>query len=126
MIEADRDLERARLQVRVTRQRLATTMREIQDRLNPRVLLREAWTEVRERGDVLAGEAIDAARNRPAAVAGIAAAVAAIALRHPIGRAAAKLFFSRRETESADDQLETPNRSPAPRSEPSAGPEQGV
>lgn len=127
MTEADRELERAQREVRLSRQRLAATMREIQDRLNPRVLLREAWGEVRERGDLLAGEALDAARKRPAAVAGMVAAVAAVALRHPLGRTAAKLFFAGGETESGDDRLNEPSKSRAParRRKPPAGPDQG-
>ncbi len=127
MMDAARELECAEREVRVTRQRLAATMHEIQDRLNPRVLMREAWSELRERGDVLAGEAIDVARKRPAAVVGVAAAVTALLLRHPLGRTAARLFFTRGETEPANGKLNGPNPPGAPgrRRNPPADSEQG-
>lgn len=112
MTRVSRDLERAKADALAARQHLAATMSEIQERLNPRVLLREAWAELRERGDQAAGDALEAMKNRPAATAGAAAAVGLLLLRHPLGRAAAK-FFAHDETETPDDKL-TAVKSKAP------------
>ena len=114
MTRARRDLAQAK----VARDRLTATLGEIQERLNPRNLMLDAWSDLRTRGDEAAGSAIDLVRNRPGATAGVIAGLAVVALRHPIGRSLAKLFFRTRETETADGKLNAvnaPQRSARPR-----------
>lgn len=116
MSGTEKDVERARAQAMQARARLAGTMSEIQDRLNPRTLLSDAWQEVREHGQDLVGEAIQTARAKPVAASAMAAAVIALFAREPIWRAVATLFLRRRETSAAGEQLESPN-------DPSASPD---
>lgn len=111
-----KDVDRARAAAMQARARLAGTMSEIQDRLNPRTLLSDAWQEVREHGQELVGEVIQTARAKPVATSAMAAAVIALFAREPIWRAVATLFLRRRETSAAQEQLESPNN-------PSASPD---
>jgi len=114
MSGTEKDVERARAQAMQARARLAGTMSEIQDRLNPRTLLSDAWQEVREHGQDLVGEAIQTARAKPVATSAMAAAVIALFAREPIWRAVATLFLRRRETSTAGERLDTPNDPSAP------------
>jgi hypothetical protein len=66
------------------RQRLAHTLVEIQARLNPRALAREAAQELREAGEELARESVDAMRRHPLTLAGVAGAVALFLARRPL------------------------------------------
>jgi len=116
MSGTEKDVERAREEATRARMRLAATMSEIQDRLNPRTLLNDAWQEVREHGQDLVGEAIQAARAKPATVSAMVAAVIALFARESIWRAVTGLFFRHRETSADAEQLEDPN-------EPSASPD---
>jgi len=116
MSGTEKDVERARAQTMKARARLAGTMSEIQDRLNPRTLLADAWQEVREHGHDLVGEAIQTARAKPVATSAMAAAVIALFAREPIWRAVGTLFLRRRETSTTEEQLEAPN-------DPSASPD---
>lgn len=116
MSGTEKDVESARAEVMRSRMRLAATMSEIQDRLNPRTLLSDAWQEVREHGQDLVGEAIETARAKPVATSAMAAAVIALFAREPIWRAVTGLFFRLRETSASAEQLEAP-------SEPSASPD---
>ena len=116
MSGTEKDVERAQAEATRARMRLAATMSEIQDRLNPRTLLSDAWHEVREHGQDLVDDAIQTARAKPVATSAMAAAVIALFAREPIWRAVATLFFRRRETSAAAEQLEAPN-------EPSVSPD---
>lgn len=111
-----KDVDRARAAALQARARLAGTMSEIQDRLNPRTLISDAWQEVREHGQELVGEAIQTARAKPVATSAMAAAVIALFAREPIWRAVGTLFLRRRETSAAQEQLKSPN-------DPSASPD---
>lgn len=106
MSGSDQDVERAREEARLARARLAETMGEIQERLNPRNLLSEAWEEVRERGQEMADQAVHLARSKPVATSAVAVAGIALLAREPIWRALATLIFRRRETLPADEGLE--------------------
>jgi hypothetical protein len=66
------------------RKRLAGTLVEIQGRLNPKALAREAVQELRETGEELAREGLEAARRHPLTVAGIMTAIGLFVARRPI------------------------------------------
>jgi hypothetical protein len=66
------------------RKRLAGTLVEIQSRLNPRALAREAAHELRETGEELAREGLEAVKRHPLTVAGVLTAVGLFAARRPI------------------------------------------
>lgn len=85
--EAEREVERARA-------RLLDTAAELQERLHPRTLAREAWEGAKIKGADLAEEAVDAVRARPLAAGGIAAAIALFLAREPLIDMAGKAMDS--------------------------------
>lgn len=113
MSGTERDVERAREEAMRARARLADTMGEIQDRLNPRNLINDAWQEVRERGHDIADQAVHLARAKPLATSAVAATAIALLAREPIWRALGTLIFRRRGTSATDERLET-EAEPAP------------
>jgi len=66
------------------RQRLAGTLVEIQARLNPKALAREAAQELREAGEELAREGLETVKRHPLTAAGMVGAVALFLARKPI------------------------------------------
>jgi ElaB/YqjD/DUF883 family membrane-anchored ribosome-binding protein len=68
------------------RRRLAGTLVEIQARLNPRALAREAAHELREAGQELAREGLETVKRHPLTMAGVAAAIGLFLTRRPLRR----------------------------------------
>lgn len=66
------------------RQRLAATLVELQARLNPKALAREAAHELREAGQELAREGLDTVKRHPLTIAGVATAVGLFLARRPL------------------------------------------
>ncbi len=73
------------------RRRLAGTLVEIQARLNPKALAREAAQELREAGQELAREGMETVRRHPLTFAGVATAVGLFLARRPLRTLIAKL-----------------------------------
>ena len=84
MTEADPSIVAARAEVERTRARLIDTARELQERISPRTLARDAWEGAKEKGAGLAEEAVDAVRKRPVVAGGVIAALALFLGRDPI------------------------------------------
>ena len=82
----------ARAEVERTRTRLLDTAHELQQRLNPKTLARDAWQGAKDKGADLAEDAVDAVRNRPIAASGIAAALALFLAREPLKDLASRMF----------------------------------
>lgn len=66
------------------RRRLAGTLVELQARLNPKALAREAAQELREAGEELAREGLETVKRHPLTVAGVATAVGLFLARRPL------------------------------------------
>lgn len=81
-------------QIEVERRRavLMETVRELQQRLQPRSLASEAWEKAKEKGADLAEEAVDAVKARPVAVGGAIAALTMFLARESIKDVAVKLY----------------------------------
>jgi hypothetical protein len=77
-------IEAARVEVQHTRARLMSSAQELQERLSPKVLTRNAWQGAKEKGADLAEDAVDAVRARPLAVGGIIAAITMFLAREPL------------------------------------------
>jgi hypothetical protein len=95
------EMAAARVQADVARTRLMATAEELQDRLSPKRLGRDAWQGAKEKGADLAEDAVDAVRARPLAATGVVAAIALFLAREPLIDWAGKLadgFTTRRET----------------------------
>ena len=71
---------------------LIDTARELQTRLQPKTLVREAWESAKIKGADIAEDAVDAVKRRPVATGGIIAAIAMFLAREPIKDGVARLY----------------------------------
>jgi ElaB/YqjD/DUF883 family membrane-anchored ribosome-binding protein len=90
------DLTIAERQAETARQRLAGTLVELQARLNPKALVRDAVQELKETGGEFARDGLDAVKRHPLTVGGIAAAIGLFLVRRPI-----RQLLDRRPDETA-------------------------
>ena len=74
----------ARIEVERTRASLIDSARDLQARLQPKVLANEAWEKAKIKGADLAEDAVDAVKKRPVAAGGVVAAVTMFLAREPI------------------------------------------
>jgi len=74
----------ARIEVDRSRARLMATAQDLQHRVSPGTLARDAWQGARNKGADLAEDAVDAVRARPIAAGGAVAAIALFLARHPL------------------------------------------
>jgi ElaB/YqjD/DUF883 family membrane-anchored ribosome-binding protein len=89
-------IEKAKREADRARQQFIGTLDSIEDKLNPAALADHAWSGVVEKGSEIADEAITAVKNRPAAAAGVVAALGLFLARGRIISAASRLV-SRKE-----------------------------
>ena len=85
------EVQAARIEAEQAQHRLVAHLQELQQRIAPRTLAREAWEGARSKGADLAEDAVDAVRARPVAAGGIVAAVALFLAREPLMDLAGKL-----------------------------------
>jgi hypothetical protein len=81
----------ARAEVERRRSRLMATAHELQIRLSPKTLARDAWQGAKDKGADLAEDAVDAVRARPLAATGVVAAITMFLAREPLIDLAGKL-----------------------------------
>lgn len=74
----------ARIEVERRRARVMDTAQQLQHRLSPNVLARDAWDGAKEKGASLAEDAVDVVRANPVTAGGIVAAVAMFLAREPL------------------------------------------
>ena len=74
----------ARIEVERTRASLIESARDLQARLQPKVLANEAWEKAKIKGADLAEDAVDAVKKRPVAAGGLVAALTMYLAREPI------------------------------------------
>lgn len=85
------EIAAARIEAERRRARLIATAHELQDRLSPKTLARDAWHGAKEKGADLAEDAVDAVRARPYATTGVVAAITMFLAREPLIDLAGKL-----------------------------------
>ena len=85
------EIAAARIEAERARARLMVTARELQERLSPGRLSRDAWQGAKSKGADLAEDAVDAVRRRPAVASGVVAAIALFLAREPLIDLAGKL-----------------------------------
>jgi hypothetical protein len=95
----------AEAKVATAREALIDTARELQQRLQPRTLAREAWESAKVKGADMAEDAVDAVKRRPVATGGIIAAIAMFLAREPIKDGVGKLYDA---MTSGDEDEKTP------------------
>ncbi len=82
----------ARIEAERSRARLMATAHELQERLNPKTVARDALQGAKEKGADLAENAVDAVRAHPRAAGGAAAGLAVFLARQPLISLVGKLF----------------------------------
>jgi hypothetical protein len=78
------EIEAARIEVERRRSRVMSAAHQLQDRLSPKVLARDAWQGAKEKGATLAEDAVDAVKSRPLAAGGVVAAITMFLAREPL------------------------------------------
>ena len=78
------EIAAARLAVERSRARLMGTAHELQERLSPKTLAKDAWQGAKEKGADIAEDAVDAVKSRPIAATGVVAALAMFLAREPL------------------------------------------
>ncbi len=81
----------ARVEAERARVNMLATAQELQERLSPRTLARDAWEGAKIKGADLAEDAVDAVRARPVAATGVVAAIALFLAREPLMDLASKI-----------------------------------
>ncbi len=104
----------AKASVDEAREALIETARELQLRLQPKTLAREAWESAKIKSADIAEDAVDAVKRRPVATGGIIAAIAMFVAREPIKDGVSRIY----DAMTSDDEeapLKPPVRKPAAR-----------
>lgn len=86
-----REVREARIEAAEAQERLIDRLHELQQRIAPKTLARDAWEGAKSKGADLAEEAVDAVRKRPIATTGVVAALAMFLAREPLMDLAGKL-----------------------------------
>ena len=86
------EIAAARAEAERRRSRLMATAQELQVRLSPGTLAKDAWQGAKEKGADLAEDAVDAVRARPFAATGVVAAITLFLAREPLMDLAGKLI----------------------------------
>lgn len=104
----------ARIEAERARARMMSSAQQLQERISPRVLARDAWEGAKLKGADLVEDGVDAVKRNPAAASGVAAAAMLFLLRSPLMDLAgsvktkAKARKSRKKTdEQTSEQTET-------------------
>lgn len=90
-MNGDPQVQAAQLEAERAQHRLVAHLQELQQRIAPRTLARDAWDGAKSKGADLAEDAVDAVRARPVAATGIVAALALFLAREPLMDLAGKL-----------------------------------
>ena len=102
----------ARAEVGRSRARVMATAQELQDRLSPKVLAKDAWQGAKEKGAGLAEDAVDAVRARPLTATGVVAAIAMFLAREPLIDLAGRLIDGVGEKRKSRKARKAPSKQP--------------
>ena len=108
----DPRIDQARRTVATARDRLIDTARELQLRLAPRTLARDAWESAKNKGADLAEDAVDAVKKRPVAVGGALAALTLFLARDPIKDGVSNFYTAMNERKKATKPAAKRNSAP--------------
>lgn len=87
----DPGVAKARAEAEQAQAQFVATVHELQQRLAPKTLARDAWDGAKSKGADLAEDAVDAVKRRPVAAGGIVAALALFLAREPLIELAGKI-----------------------------------
>ncbi len=105
------EIAAARIETERSRARVMATAHELQERLKPGTLARDAWEGAKVKGADLAEDAIDAVKARPYAATGVLAAIAMFLAREPLIDLAGKLVDGASEKRAARKRRKTQKKS---------------
>ena len=78
------EIAAARIEANRARTRLIATAEQLQQRLSPKKLTKDAWEGAKDKGADIAENAVDAVRSRPLATTGVIAAIGLFLAREPL------------------------------------------
>lgn len=104
----------ARADAEQAQERLVATLHELQHRIAPKTLARDAWDGAKSKGADLAEDAVDAVKRRPVAATGIVAALALFLAREPLMDLAGKLVGGKAEAKKPRKRSKRPVTSKQP------------
>jgi len=91
VVEAREDAAEARTRLFATFDELLGAFKQLQQKLEPSHLARDAWEAAKSKGADMAEDAVDAVAKRPVATTGVIAAIALFLAREPLMDLAGKL-----------------------------------
>ncbi|QNM83572.1 hypothetical protein H8M03_04390 [Sphingomonas sabuli] len=97
------EVRAARQRADTAQHRMVGLLQELQQRVAPKTLARDAWDNAKSRGADLAEEAVDAVRARPLAATGAAAALGLFLAREPLMDLASKLWNRGKDKDNTPD-----------------------
>ncbi len=92
IVNARRRAEQARARLAATFDDILAYGRQLQDKLAPSHIARDAWDAAKSKGADIAEDAVDAVRKRPVAASGAVAALALFIAREPLMDLAGKMM----------------------------------
>ena len=105
----------ARGEADAARARFVTTIEEIKLRLAPKTIAQETWDTAKAKGTEIADSTLDAVRERPAMIAGVATGAALLIARKPVWNLIAGLFKTPDDDEPEAELVVKPKTPPRPR-----------
>jgi hypothetical protein len=99
-------LQQAKNDAVAARARFFDTLEEAQERLKPGNLANQAWSGVKDKTAEAAGNAVEAVKKRPTAVALVLGGLALFLARRPLKRAAGALVSRRRRRKAKGNEGE--------------------
>ena len=85
------EIAAARAEADQAQARFVATLHELQQRIAPKTLARDAWDGAKSKGADLAEDAVDAVKRRPVAAGGVVAALAVLLAPEPLMDLAGKV-----------------------------------
>jgi hypothetical protein len=85
------EIAAARIEAERARARMMSSAHNLQERISPRVLARDAWEGAKLKSADLVEDSVDAVKRNPATAGGVAAAAVLFLLRHPLMELAGKV-----------------------------------
>ena len=101
LAEARRNAEQARAKFWASFDALVDYAQDLQDKLTPHNIARDAWDAAKSKGADIAEDAVDAVRKRPVAASTAVAAIALFIAREPLMDLAGKLMSSKPKAKPA-------------------------
>ena len=98
----------ARAEADQAQARFVATLHELQQRIAPKTLARDAWDGAKSKGADLAEDAVDAVRRRPVAAGGVVAALALFLAREPLMGLAGKVVGPKKGAKKKPEKSRTP------------------